>query len=148
MGWIAVVFLALPLIEIGLLVTLGAWFGLWLTLAIVVGTGALGVGLMRSLGGTGRSLASVRGDLLSPLAERALLGVAAGLLILPGFLTDMLGLILLVPMMRRWAVVGLAARFGRPGGGRRPDDEVIDGEFFEIPPEATPLRRPSDWTRH
>lgn len=147
--WVAVAFLALPLVEIALFVTVGAWLGLWATLAIVLGTGVLGVAVLRTVGGVGPSLGVVRGDLLSPLAERALLAVAALLLILPGFFTDSLGLLLLVPGVRRFVVARLAARFRVPGAnGWRADAGVIEGEFHEIEPEPGELRPPSGWTRH
>ncbi|MBP6738079.1 MAG: FxsA family protein [Rhodobacteraceae bacterium] len=144
--WVGAAFLVLPLVEIALFVVVGGWIGLWSTLAVVIGSGILGVTLLRRMGAP--SLGVVRGDLLSPLAERALLAVAAMLLILPGFLTDTLGLILLLPAVRRLVVAQLAARLRQTGAGRRADETVIDGEFYEIEPETRELRPPSGWTRH
>ncbi len=146
MKWIGAAFLVLPLAEIALFVVVGGWIGLWATLAVVVGSGVLGVTILRRIGTP--SIDRVRGDLLSPLAERALLAVAAMLLILPGFLTDTLGLILLVPLVRRLVVGVLAMRLQAAGAGRRTDATVIDGEFYEIEPETRELRPPSGWTRH
>lgn len=113
--WIVLGLLAWPLIEIGLFVTLGAKLGLWLTLAWVLLTGVLGVLLLK-----GTALASRQTlqegfreglhDPLSPLAHRALVGVAAVLLILPGFFTDALGLILLLPPVRALIIRGVAGR--------------------------------------
>lgn len=144
--WVGAAFLVLPLVEIALFVVVGGWIGLWSTLAVVIGSGILGVTLLRRMGAP--SLGVVRGDLLSPLAERALLAVAAMLLILPGFLTDTVGLILLLPAVRRLVVAQLAARLRQTGAGRRADETVIDGEFYEIEPETRELRPPSGWTRH
>ena len=146
MMWVGAAFLVLPLVEIALFVVVGGWIGLWATLAVVVGSGILGVTLLRRMGGP--SLGAVRGDLLSPLAERALLAVAAMLLILPGFLTDTLGVILLFPAVRRLVVAQVAARLRQAGAERRSDVTVIDGEFYEIEPETRELRPPSGWTRH
>lgn len=111
--------LALPLVEIALFVTLGARLGLWLTLAWVLLTAAGGLSILRQLTESGLSMrreAFVEGfrgrmaeDPLSPLVDQALVAVAAVLLILPGFLTDALGVLLLVPPLRR-AVIGLMAR--------------------------------------
>lgn len=113
--WIVLGILALPLVEIGLFVTLGAKLGLWLTLAWVILTGVAGVMLLKGL-----ALAGQRGlreglqeglhDPLSPLAHKALMGVAAVLLILPGFFTDALGLILLLPPVRALIIKGMASR--------------------------------------
>lgn len=111
--------LALPLVEIALFVTLGARLGLWLTLAWVLLTAAGGLSILRQLTESGLSMrreAFVEGfrgrmaeDPLSPLVDQALVAVAAVLLILPGFLTDALGGLLLIPPLRR-AVIGLMAR--------------------------------------
>ncbi len=118
--WIILAVLALPLVEIGLFVTLGARLGLWLTLAWVLLTGVVGVLILRSLSVSG----AIRGredfvegfrgqmaeDPLSPIAHQALLGVAGLLLILPGFFTDALGLLLLVPPVRGMLIRLLASR--------------------------------------
>ena len=146
MKQIGVAFLVLPLVEIALFVVVGAWIGLWATLAVVIGSGALGVAILRRLGTP--SIDRVRGDLLTPLADRALLAMAAMLLILPGFLTDTLGLLLLVPLVRRLVVGLIAVRLKAATSGVRPDTTVIDGEFYEIEPETRELRPPSGWTRH
>ena len=49
-------------------------------------------------------------DPLSPLAHRAMVGIAAVLLILPGFFTDALGLLLLLPPVRAVLIRGMASR--------------------------------------
>ncbi|MBN8629271.1 MAG: FxsA family protein [Rhodobacterales bacterium] len=113
--WIVLGILALPLVEIGLFVTLGAKLGLWLTLAWVILTGVLGVLLLRGLALGGREtlrrgLQEGLHDPLSPLANRALMAMAAVLLILPGFFTDTLGLLLLLPPVRGLIVNVLARR--------------------------------------
>jgi len=113
--WIVLGVLAWPLVEIGLFVTLGAKLGLWLTLAWVILTGVAGVLLLQGMALGGRETLR-RGfqdglhDPLSPLAQRALLGVAAVLLILPGFFTDALGLVLLLPPVRTLIIKVLASR--------------------------------------
>lgn len=118
--WIILGILALPLVEIALFVTLGGWLGLWLTLAWVLLTGVMGVLILRSLAMSG----AIRGrqdfvegfrgrmaeDPLSPIAHQALIGVAAVLLILPGFFTDALGLLLLLRPVRGLIIRVLASR--------------------------------------
>lgn len=129
--WIVLGLLALPLVEIGLFVTLGARLGLWLTLAWVLLTGVLGVALLKTvaLDGSDRLRRGFRDGLhdpLSPLAQRALVGVAAALLILPGFFTDALGLVLLLPPVRTLIIRALGNRMRgvvvlRRGAGFRDD---------------------------
>ena len=48
--WVFALFLAIPLLEIALFVTVGGWLTLWPTLAIVLGTGVLGVFILRQQG--------------------------------------------------------------------------------------------------
>lgn len=113
--WIVLGILALPLVEIGLFVTLGAKLGLWLTLAWVMLTGVLGVLLLKGLALSGgqrlrEGLQEGLHDPLSPLAHKALMGVAAVLLILPGFLTDALGLLLLLPPVRGLIIKAVSSR--------------------------------------
>ena len=138
--WIVLGVLAWPLVEIGLFVTLGAKVGLWLTLAWVILTGVLGVLLLKAMALGGRETLR-RGfqegmhDPLSPLAQRALLGVAAVLLILPGFFTDALGLVLLLPPVRALIIKGMAGRM-------RGVTVIHRGQAFEEEPYEH--RRPDD----
>ncbi|MES2541457.1 MAG: FxsA family protein [Pseudomonadota bacterium] len=132
--WVLLGVLALPLVEIALFVTLGAELGLWLTLAWVLLTGVLGVLMLKGLALSGRrglreGLQQGLHDPLSPIAHKALLGVAAVLLILPGFLTDTLGLILLLPPVRGLIIRQMAQRMRgvmvvRRGATR--DDDVYE----------------------
>lgn len=139
--WLIVSVLAVPLIEIALFVTIGGWIGLWPTLAIVIGTGIAGVAVLRGQGQQAmaglREARLQRGNPLGQIADSGLLGLAGVLLILPGFLTDTLGLLLLLPPLRRLLIRGVAARAqvyaaGNFDGPRRRGAEVIDGEYFEI----------------
>ncbi len=117
--WIILGILALPLVEIALFVTIGAKLGLWLTLAWVLLTAVGGVLILRGLARSGSGMAQTdfvegfRGrmaeDPLSPIVHQGLIAVAAMLLILPGFFTDTLGLLLLIPPVRA-LFIGLTAR--------------------------------------
>jgi UPF0716 protein FxsA len=155
--WFPAILLVWPLVEIALFVTVGGWLGLWWTLTIVIGTGVLGVWLIRRQGlqageGIRRALAA-RTDPAATLAAGALGLVAAVLLILPGFLTDTLGALLLLPPIRRIVAGALARRAAdlrvvrTAGGTSRSSPEVIDGTWEELP-ESERRRPPSGWTRH
>lgn len=160
--WPLAALFALPVIEIALFVTVGSAIGLLPTLAIVLLTPVLGLAVIRRAGA--RAMADLRQPLgglrdpAVPVAEGAVKVLAGVLLILPGFFTDALGLLLLVPPLRR----GLLRAFGRrivvmrPGGqtgqdpfGRRAGPEIIDGDFHEIPQAELPPRPkgPSGWTQ-
>lgn len=160
--WVFMLFLAVPLIEIGLFVTVGAWLTLWPTLAIVLGTGMLGVFVLRTQGM--RAMADMQNAMktkqnpLSPMANNAAIMLAGVLLILPGFLTDTLGLLLLIPPLRHWAIAHFSGKLKifsttMPGQNwpdgpmTRYDSEAIDAEYIEIDPERPPLRGSSHWTQ-
>jgi UPF0716 protein FxsA len=108
--WIILGILALPLVEIALFVTVGAKLGLWLTLAWVLLSAMGGVLVLKGLARSGSAMAQsdfvegFRGrmaeDPLSPIVHQGLIAVAAILLILPGFFTDTLGILLLIPPVR------------------------------------------------
>ena len=149
-------FILLPLAEIAGFVVLGGMIGLPATIAVVIGTALLGASLFRLQGvETWRRAeeAMKRGE--PPVAEMfagVLLFVAAILLIVPGFLTDAAGLLLLIPPLRMGMARLAAARFAQnahihvhmSGAGRRPppgEGPVIEGEAEEIGEEKPTLPR-------
>ena len=160
--WVFALFLAVPLIEIGLFVTVGGWLTLWPTLAIVLGTGVLGVFVMRLQGL--RAIFDVQDAVrsmknpLSPMANSAMIMAAGVLLILPGFFTDTLGLLLLIPFVRHWAMQQMGRKFRglsptksradwRSGRAAPYSDEAIDAEYSEIEQERPPSHSKSRWTQ-
>jgi UPF0716 protein FxsA len=157
--WVFALFLAVPLIEIALFVTVGGWLTLWPTLAIVLLTGVLGAWLVRWQGmGVLRDLQRAQDEMrdpVSPLAHGALILLGGLLLILPGFFTDSLGLLLMIPPLRRVLIRYAASRirferFAAAGFARQraPADDWVDAEFEEIVPDRDKLGGPSKWTRH
>lgn len=151
--WVFLAFLSVPLIEIGLFVQVGGAIGLWPTLIWVIVSAALGILVLK--GATLRGAVSLSGNMqelrdpLSPLAHRIMVVIAGGLLILPGFLTDAFGLLLMIRPVRTVIIklIGRRLRGARPGPRTA---TVIDGEWREADPETPqkPAGPPSDWTRH
>lgn len=145
--WVFALLLALPLLEIALFVTLGAAIGLWATLAVILVTGLAGVAILRRP----RRVQPVRGqalpEALALMADQSLVMLAAVCLVLPGFLTDAIGLLLLLPPLRKALIAALGNRInfaGFPGGSARQQaDVVIDGDYEEVVIERTPLQQPS-----
>lgn len=161
-------FLAVPLIEIALFIQVGGLLGLWPTLGIVILTAILGTWLVRTQGamamGNLRNSFEKLDDPTEPLAHGAMILIAGALLLTPGFFTDGIGFALLMPPVRRAAFAYLRKRvhvsrfeMGPEGPARHAPgrEDVIDGEFQEIDPDATQVepprkhaRGPSGWTRH
>ncbi|WP_128255068.1 FxsA family protein [Falsirhodobacter deserti] len=146
--WLFALLIGLPLIEISLFVTVGSAIGLGLTLLIILGTAAGGMALIRAQGGPSRMREfQAQADPLSPLAHKAMLVASGSLLILPGFLTDTLGLLLLLPQVRNLVMRRIAARV-RVVRPHPPRETTIDGEFIDLDAEKATHRPPSAWTRH
>jgi len=138
--------------EIAAFVVVGAQIGVLGVLALVLSTGALGVVLLRRQGmaAIGQMRAGV--VMLRPeaLGASGLLVLGGVLLVLPGLLTDLFGLVLLVPGVRRWLVGWVAARV-------MPDaeDDVLDAVAVEVEAPRLPSGQSSGsghssgsgWTR-
>ncbi|UXN74404.1 FxsA family protein [Devosia sp. A8/3-2] len=106
--------LVLPIVEIALFIKVGQTIGLWPTPALVIGAALFGAMLLRQ-----QSLSVVnqlRGNISAgqlparTTADTMMIGLAGLLLILPGFLTDIPALALLLPPVRSWIYGGLASR--------------------------------------
>ena len=97
--------LAVPMLEIGLLIKAGQWLGPWWLLALVIGTGFLGA-LVLTRQGFSAPLkiqeAMLRGEPpVAAMLDGALIATAGVLLFTPGLMADAIGLLLLIPPLRR-----------------------------------------------
>ena len=109
------VFIVVPIAELAVIIQVGEQIGVWWTIAILIADSVLGSLLMRSQGRVAwlrfnQALQSGR-----PPAREALDGVlvifGGALLLTPGFLTDILGLVLLIPLSRALVRRVLVKRF-------------------------------------
>jgi len=138
-GILFLLFLAVPAVEIYFLIKVGHVIGAIPTIALVVFTAMLGAMLLRIQGWmmlqrTRLSLAQGRLP-ATEMLEGVLLVFSGALLLTPGFITDTIGFLLLVPPIRRALVRGFLRRssgpFQPPGP---PDDQsghgprTIEGE--------------------
>ncbi|TCK99807.1 UPF0716 protein FxsA [Shimia isoporae] len=161
--WLLFAFVAVPLIEIALFISVGEAIGLWPTLATVVITAFLGTWLVRSqglaaVGNLQRSFAELD-DPTEPLAHGAMILISGVLLLTPGFFTDAIGFSLLVPFVRsavfhyvRRRVTVQSFSMGTSHNTYNPhpraSDDIIDGEFSEVDPAQRPTHQSSGWTKH
>ena len=133
-------FILVPIVEIYVLIKLGSVIGALLTVALVVSTAVLGATLIRAQGlvTVSRMRASMEhGELPAvELLEAVCLLAAGALLLTPGFVTDSLGFLLLVPPLRRAAILAAIERGIIRTPPRQPnpprgaaDGRVIEGEF-------------------
>jgi len=159
MGWVLLLFTVVPIAEMYLLLQVGGYLGALPTIAMVMATAVVGVALLRAQGvatlqrGVGRlNSGQVPAQ---EIAEGMMLGIAGALLLTPGFFTDSVGFLLLIPPVRgqvyrliraRVTLVGMDTGMGGerpgpfgsppPGFDREPSDRgpkegpiVIDGEY-------------------
>lgn len=162
--WLFFAFLAIPLIEIALFIQIGGAIGLGWTLLTVVVTAILGTILVRNQGalalGQLRSSFNEMQDPTEPLAHGAMILFSGALLLTPGFFTDGVGFLLLIPAVRTAAFRAMKARvnvqtFSTGPGPQRPREQasarhgdVIDGEYSEVKSDGDQGKKPSGWTDH
>ena len=110
---LVLLFIVVPIAELAVLIQVGQEIGVLWTVAILVADSILGSVLMRSQGRAAwRRLNDATGAGRVPAREvldGALIVFGGALLLTPGFLTDILGLILLIPPTRA-LVRGVVAR--------------------------------------
>ncbi|WP_055047053.1 FxsA family protein [Devosia sp. A16] len=139
--------LLLPLIEIGLFVVIGNAIGLWPTLGGVVLAAIVGALVIR---GQGLSLLNDlrstmgRGQLPArAIADAMMVGLAGLLLLLPGYFSDLIGILLLIPPIRsaiyallrsRVSVVTTTTTGGPAFSQERVEDGTIDLDSDEWRP--------------
>lgn len=127
MRYLVLAFIVVPLVELYLLLWLGSLIGFWPTVAITVITGVLGGSLAKREGlrvwrDWQRALAELRPP-ESGVIEGVLVLIGGAMLITPGVLTDLTGLVLLLPPTRR----RIAARIRRAV-----DQRIADGRLHVV----------------
>jgi UPF0716 protein FxsA len=108
------VFVAYPLLELALLIRAGQAWGFWPVLGVIIGTGLLGVAILRRQGFKVAEKISAELNAgrapVAPLADSGLVFAAGAFLMSPGLIGDTLGLVLLIPPVRTLIRHALAAR--------------------------------------
>ena len=147
--WLFLIFVAIPIIEIALFIKIGGWLGFFPTLLIVIITAALGTYLLRSqatatFGNIRQSLETLQNP-SEALAEGAMILFAGSLLLTPGFFTDFVGFLLLMPWFRGHLFQYLRSRIQMQtkkfsSGTKKPQNRyskreresmIIEGEYHE-----------------
>lgn len=146
-GWVKwaliAAFVVVPLVEIWTILQVGRVIGPWWTIALLVLDSIIGSWIIRREGG--RAWAALREALnagrmpASELADAALILIGGTLMLTPGFVTDGVGILLILPMTRpvarrmlttvverRLLAGGNSRRPGPPAGGPVVQGDVID----------------------
>jgi len=133
-------FVLIPLLELYVLIEVGSGIGGLTTIALCLLTAAVG-GMIIRVQGLQTLLQAKKSMQQHELAEHGLHGVmlviAGVFLFIPGFITDTLGFLLLVPAVRRWIVRKTYKPFPRGADVSRhqhqryPNVKVIDVEIIK-----------------
>ena len=134
---IKVILLLLPFLEIAGFIIVGNWIGVLPTLLIIVATTILGFAILRMQGfitlmQMQRQMAAGEHPALNVL-DMTLLMLGGLLLVIPGFITDIIGLLLLFPIVRKLLLHWLVKIGVIIPGSAKPKTQVhgrvIEGEF-------------------
>lgn len=154
--------IGIPLIEIFVFVQVGSEIGALATVILTVLTSIIGIALTR-IQGLGillraRTALDNRESPVTEMIEGVLLALAGLFLLLPGFVTDAVGLLLLIPFLRHFLAGMIVRRANIVSTGfyaseRRARSTVIDGEYEVVEEDLEQLEaraRPnpdSPWAR-
>ena len=123
--------IGIPLVEIYLLIKVGGIIGAFNTIFLIFFTAITGVYFARLEGlNAVRSGFSqlVKNELpIYEIISGAALAFAALLLIIPGFLTDLVGFLLIVPVTRKFFIKSISSKFNR----KKNDEDIIEGSVEE-----------------
>ncbi|HXE99937.1 MAG TPA: FxsA family protein [Solirubrobacterales bacterium] len=153
--FLVLLFIVLPIAELYVIIKVGEAIGVLPTIALLIADSFLGAALLRSQGRAAwrrfnDALASGRVP-AREVFDGTMIILGGAFLLTPGFITDVIGLVLLIPptralfrgmvtrMARRRAAFGIrAVRFGygagpdRPYDARRPDNYDYEGSAREV----------------
>ena len=132
MNTVLLLIISIPLIEIYLMIKVGGAIGAFNTIFLIFFTAITGIYFAR-LGGLNAIRSGfnqlVKNELpIYEIISGAALAFAALLLIIPGFLTDIIGFLLIIPITRKIFIRIISSRFNK----KKVNKDFIEGEFEEI----------------
>ena len=134
MNAIILFIITIPLIEIYLMIKVGGVIGAFNTIFLIFFTAAAGIYFARLAGLS--TLKSGFNQLIKneiPVYEiisGAALAFAALLLIIPGFLTDIIGFLLIIPITRKIFIKSISSKFKKKKVNN--NEDIIEGNFEEV----------------
>jgi UPF0716 protein FxsA len=138
---LVLLFIVVPIAELAVLIQVGQVIGVWWTIAILIADAILGSILMRAQGRAAwrrfnEAMAAARVP-AREVVDGALVMFGGLLMLTPGFITDILGFVLLIPPTRAAVRAVLVRRLARRmvvsmSGPRAHPDDVVDGTAVDI----------------
>ena len=123
--------IGIPVIEIYLIIKVGGVIGALSTILLIFFTAITGVYFAKIAG-----LSALRSGFdqlvkneipVYEIISGAALAFAALLLIIPGFLTDIVGFLLIIPITRKFFIKSISSKFDKKKG----NEDIIEGSFEE-----------------
>ena len=131
-----ILIIAIPLIEIYLFIKIGSQIGAINTIALILITALLGVWYARFEGfNTLKSgITQLRNNEIPiyEIVSGAAITIAAVMLIIPGFATDIFGILLIFPYSRKILLSKISEKYKRKNEKNNKYEKIIDGESEEI----------------
>jgi UPF0716 protein FxsA len=129
--------LSLPIVEIAVLIYVGSSIGVFPTIGLIILTGFLGMMLLRIQGFA--VLSRIRAEIDQgqipdkSLADAAMIALAGIFLIIPGFISDIIGILLFLPPVRALirSAIGRRVSIVRSSAGARPDVVDLDPADYQ-----------------
>jgi UPF0716 protein FxsA len=132
--------LLFPLAEIATFILIGGAIGVVRTLGLVIVSSLVGLVMLRDAGVmTALKLRRQKGNPAAILAEGGARMLAGLLLLIPGFLTDIAAILVLIPATRALLLGGLMTRAASAQPGAQPPPmrpDVIEGDFRRLDRES------------
>ena len=139
--YLLIIFIILPIIEISIFIQVGGFVGTFNTILIIFLTAVVGVYFVRQQGF--RTFLKITVELqnqqipVQGMFEGLVILIAGILLVTPGFLTDIIGFLGLIPQTRVFLLTVIKnlflQRYSNANKQYKKDiDETIDGDFIEI----------------
>lgn len=153
--WLLLLFILIPLLEIWLFIMLGGFIGVYPTLFIILLTAILGTFLVKTQGiNVLKEIQSKFNELenpTEPIVHGAMILFAGALLLTPGFFTDSVGFLLLLPKVRKAAFFWLKNKVNllkyssseRSSGDKNKYSDIEVTDYKEVEPEEK-----SPWTNN
>ncbi|MEM7291812.1 MAG: FxsA family protein [Pseudomonadota bacterium] len=121
MPFLFLLFIVMPIIEIAVLIEVGSKIGVFNTIGLVILTAIVGTMMLRNQGLS--MLTRVREQMSAnqvpamEILEGMFLVIGGALLLTPGFVTDAIGFLCLIPVTRAFMARALINRFHVTGAG-------------------------------
>ena len=127
--------LLVPIVEIYLFIKIGSQIGAFNTISLILITAVIGIYYARYEGlNTLRSGISqiIKNEMpIYEIISGAALAFAALLLIIPGFLTDIIGFLLIIPITRNFFIKSITAKFKKKENNENIIEGVVEKEDKE-----------------